>query len=175
LNETLTLDPECNDAVDPAKYRMALRRFVTGVTVVTTRSPSGETAGVTVSSFNALSLDPPLILWSLSLAAASLRIFRASNHFVVNILASDQKRLAVKFSRSASDKFVDVATSSGLGGAPLIADAVAQLECAVEHRYPGGDHELVIGRILRITASEKAPLVYGHGDFWDFPSRAADV
>jgi flavin reductase (DIM6/NTAB) family NADH-FMN oxidoreductase RutF len=155
--------------VDPPALRATLGRFVTGVTVITTRCPRDNTAGVTVSSFNALSLDPPLILWSLSLNAPSLKVFRDSERFAVNILAEDQSAIALQFARSAPDKFADVETTAGIGGVPLIDGAVAHIECTVEHRYPGGDHELIIGRIVRALANEKTPLVYGHGKFWNFP------
>ena len=155
------------DTIDPKTFRMALGRFVTGVTVMTTRCPRGATAGVTVSSFNTLSLDPPLILWSLSLKAPSLTVFRDAGRFAVNILADDQSAVAMQFARSAEDKFADIETAAGLGGAPLIAGAVAHIECDVEHRYPGGDHELIIGRIVRASANDKTPLVYGQGKFWN--------
>jgi flavin reductase (DIM6/NTAB) family NADH-FMN oxidoreductase RutF len=152
------------EAIDPAAFRYVLGRFVTGVTVVTTRSPHAI-AGVTVSSFNTLSLDPPLILWSLSLAALSLKAFRAATRFAVNILAADQHALARQFATPAANKFEGVATLEGLDGLPLLAGAVAHLECGVEQRYPGGDHELMIGRVLRTAASDRLPLVYAHGAF----------
>lgn len=160
--------------IDEAMFRFALGRFVTGVTVMTTRAQDGVNVGVTVSSFNTLSLDPPLILWSLSLKAPSLRHFRAASRFGVNILASDQRSLALHFARPARDKFADVPVSVGTHGAPLIHGAVVHLECGVEVRHPGGDHELIIGRILKASVSEKAPLVYGHGRFGHFSIPAED-
>ncbi len=154
--------------VDPKSFRSVLGRFVTGVTVITTRAPGAQVAGVTVSSFNTLSLDPPLVLWSLALLAPSLRTFRASERFAVNILASDQRSVAVQFSRPAADKFLGIRTVDGLAGVPLIASASAHLECVVEQRYPGGDHELMIGRVVRASASERTPLAFGHGLFGTF-------
>jgi flavin reductase (DIM6/NTAB) family NADH-FMN oxidoreductase RutF len=159
-------------AIDPATFRLALGRFVTGVTVMTTRCPRGVTAGVTVSSFNTLSLDPPLILWSLSLRTPSLKVFRDSDRFAVNILADDQSSIAMQFARPAPDKFANIGTSEGLVAVPLIDGAVAHIECAVENRYPGGDHELIIGRIIRATATERTPLVYGQGKFGNFSVSA---
>jgi flavin reductase (DIM6/NTAB) family NADH-FMN oxidoreductase RutF len=70
-----------------------------------------------------------------------------------------------------SDKFFDVKTTRGMGAVPLIDDAVAHIECAVEQRYAGGDHELIIGRVIRVSANERAPLVYGQGKFWNFPAQ----
>ena len=161
--DRLPADPY--ETIDPKTFRLALGRFMTGVTVVTTRCRDAI-AGVTVSSFNTLSLDPPLILWSLALKAPSLKVFRDSNRFAVNILADDQSNIALQFARPADDKFVNVETTAGAGAVPLIAGAVAHIECTVEHRYPGGDHELYIGRIVRASATEKTPLVYGQGKFW---------
>ncbi len=156
------------EPVDPAIFRSALRRFVTGVTVITTRCSDAVAAGVTVSSFNTLSLDPPLILWSLALASPSLEIFRASTRFAVNILAENQSNVAMQFAKPAKDKFLNIETAPGLGAVPLIAGSVAHLECLVEQRYPGGDHELIIGRIVRAATTERTPLVYGHGKFGNF-------
>jgi len=160
--------------IDGAMFRFALGRFVTGVTVMTTKTHDGANVGVTVSSFNTLSLDPPLILWSLSLKAPSLEHFRAARRFGVNILASDQRDLALRFARPSSDKFADVRVSEGSHGAPLIHGAVVHLECGVEARHPGGDHELIIGLILRVSVTEKAPLVYGHGRFGHFALPVAE-
>src|SRR5579863_5828614 len=128
---TAALDTEAieeRSPVDPATFRSVLRRFVTGVTVITTRGARAA-AGVTISSFNTLSLDPPLILWSLALKAPSLKIFRDSDRFAVNILADDQSAIAMQFAKSAPDKFGGIETVAGLGGAPLIVGAVAHLEC----------------------------------------------
>jgi flavin reductase (DIM6/NTAB) family NADH-FMN oxidoreductase RutF len=154
--------------IDSSTFRAVLGKFVTGVTVITARGAEATAVGVTVSSFNTLSLDPPLILWSLSLFAPSLKLFRSSQRFAVNILAQDQSSIAKQFARPAADKFLGVETIEGLDAVPLIVGAVAHLECSVEHRYPGGDHELIIGRVLRATSSQLVPLVYGHGQFGNF-------
>ena len=153
--------------LEPAAFRRALGRFVTGVTVMTTRAPGGALAGVTVSSFNTLSLDPPLILWSLSLKTPSLAVFRDSGGFAVNILASDQRDIALQFARPG-DKFANVRTQAGLNGTPLLEGAVAHLQCRTQQRLAGGDHELVIGRIVSAAVHERTPLVYAQGRFGDF-------
>jgi flavin reductase (DIM6/NTAB) family NADH-FMN oxidoreductase RutF len=100
-------------AIDPADYRAVLGRFVTGVTIMTTVAPGGARVGVTANSFNTVSLDPPLILWSLALRAPSLAAFRAHDHFAVNILSRDQRQLALQFARPSPDKFVNVQTARG--------------------------------------------------------------
>ena len=154
--------------IDPGTFRAVLGKFVTGVTVVTTRAPDGAIAGVTVSSFNTLSLDPPLVLWSLALRAPSLQIFRASARFAVNILAQDQRAIANQFARPSTDKFKGIALLEGLEGVPLIAGAAAYVECVAAQRYPGGDHELMIGQVERASATERTPLVYAQGNFGNF-------
>lgn len=154
--------------VHPAEYRTVLGRFATGVTVMTTVCPQGRRAGVTVSSFNTLSLDPPLVLWSLALKAPSLSVFRDAGRFAVNILAEDQAGLALQFARGADDKFLGVATTEGLGGVPLIQGAVAHIECEMERRDDGGDHELYIGRTVRTHSSDRHPLIFAKGRFGQF-------
>jgi flavin reductase (DIM6/NTAB) family NADH-FMN oxidoreductase RutF len=154
--------------VDSSTFRVVLGQFITGVTVITAKGIDGTSVGATVSSFNTLSLDPPLILWSISLLAPSLKLFRASDSFAVNILAQDQSAIAKQFARPAANKFLGVETIEGLSSVPLIVGATAHLECVVEQRYPGGDHELIIGRVLLATKGRLPPLVYGHGKFGTF-------
>lgn len=165
----MTACKEIETSVDAATFRSALGRFVTGVTVMTARAPDGRLAGMTASSFNTLSLDPPLILWSIALKSPSLEVFREAGRFAVNILAQDQQALARRFSHAAADKFAGVEIHDGLGGAPLVAGAVAHLECELAARYPGGDHEILIGRVVRARAEAAlAPLVYCRGQFGCF-------
>jgi flavin reductase (DIM6/NTAB) family NADH-FMN oxidoreductase RutF len=163
-----------DQTVDANAFRSVLGCFVTGVTVMTTKAPDGTVAGVTVSSFNTLSLSPPLVLWSLALQAPSLKTFRAARRFAVNILAQGQSAIATQFARPAADKFFGIALEAGLDDVPLIAGVAAQLECIVEQRYPGGDHELVIGRVVRANAFDHKPLVYGQGQFGDFSVTIAE-
>ena len=166
--DTTTGAPVNVGPVDPAALRSVLGRFATGVTVITTLSREGHKVGVTASSFNTLSLDPPLILWSLAVTALSLSAFRASGQFAVNILGSDQAAVALQFARQSDDKFRGIATRPGLGGVPLLDDAIAHLECEVVRRDPGGDHELYIGRVQRATAADRQPLIYVTGKFGQF-------
>jgi flavin reductase (DIM6/NTAB) family NADH-FMN oxidoreductase RutF len=154
--------------LEPSTFRTVLGKFVTGVTVITACCDDGTTVGVTVSSFNTLSLDPPFILWSLSLHAPSLQLFRACDFFAVNILAHDQGAIAKQFAKPAADKFHGIETQQGLHGMPLIMNAAAHLECEFEYRYPGGDHELIVGRVLSASGSQIAPLAYGQGQFGHF-------
>lgn len=149
----------------PELYRQVMGCFPTGVTVMTMAQPDGTRVGVTASSFNTVSLDPPLILWSLALKAPSLTAFRAADHFAVNVLAEAQHALALQFARPSEDKFAGVDLVSGVTGAPLIAGALAHIECRVVQRYAGGDHEIMLGEVVALSRDEGEPLVFRGGRF----------
>ena len=155
--------------IDPAadegarrQFRDTLGQFATGVTIMTTVASSGAYIGITVSSFNSLSLDPPLILWSIADTSSCHGYFKVGDSFGVNVLAEDQESLAVNFSKTGGDKFQGVQMSTGLSGVPLIGGCVVYFECCVEARYPGGDHDIIVGRVRRIFNVGKAPLLF-HG------------
>lgn len=153
------------DPKDPLALRRALGRFATGVTVITTRGPDGAPLGFTANSFNSVSLDPPLILWSLSRASQRLGAYRGASHYAVNVLAADQKDLAARFAARLDDRFAGVAWEEGLGGAPVLPGALAVFECAHEAVYPAGDHELFIGRVMRLREGPGRPLAWFGGGF----------
>lgn len=152
--------------IEPRALRTAFGRFATGVTVVTARGPGGKPEGMTANSFASVSLDPPLLLWCIREQAASRPAFDAAAHFAVHVLRAAQRPLAERFARPAPDKFADLDWEPGLGGAPLLPGALARFQCAVAARHPGGDHTILIGRVL---AAEEAgpgePLLYVHGGF----------
>lgn len=160
--EPATGGDSADPVFDPRLLRHAFGRFATGVTVITTRAPDGRPVGMTASSFNTVSLDPPLILWSIRLTAPSLAAFRANSHFAVNVLAADQEDVCARFARPAEDKFEGLAHRPGLGGAPILDGALTRLQCRVWARYPGGDHEIFVGRVLDVETTEGDPLVF-HG------------
>ncbi|MGA0539766.1 flavin reductase family protein [Neotabrizicola sp. VNH66] len=149
----------------PELYRQVMGCFPTGVTVMTVSLPDGSRAGVTASSFNTVSMDPPLILWSLALKAPSLAAFRAADHFAVNVLAEAQHGLALQFARPSEDKFAGVGLVAGVTGAPLIAGALAHIECRITQRYAGGDHEIMLGEVIALSRDEGEPLVFRGGRF----------
>lgn len=153
---------ECADG-DPRALRQALGSFATGVTVITAVTPDGRQVGVTASSFNSVSLDPPLILWSLSGRSPNLAAFRDGRHFAVNVLAEAQRDLCQRFGRPQDDKFDGLPVARGLGGVPLLPGAVAQFECAGEAAYPGGDHLIIVGRVLRFRWADRTPLLFCQG------------
>ncbi|MEP9377303.1 flavin reductase family protein [Aquabacter sp. CN5-332] len=149
----------------PRHLRDVLGSFTTGVVVVTTLGPGRRPMGLTINSFNSVSLDPPLILWSLALTAPSLPAFRAADSFVINILAEHQEDLGRRFATPSLDKFAGVDFETGLTGAPLLKDTAAHLECRVYARYPGGDHEIYLGEVVALQDRGHPPLVYHRGAF----------
>ena len=145
------------------RLRDVLGSFTTGVVIVTTVGDSGRPIGLTVNSFNSVSIDPPLILWSLSLKSPSLHAFRAHNWFAVNILAEDQERLCRQFATPSKDKFLDVRFDFGETGVPVLHGTAAYLECSTYARYPGGDHEIYLGEIRAMRDHGLAPLIFHRG------------
>jgi flavin reductase (DIM6/NTAB) family NADH-FMN oxidoreductase RutF len=120
---------------------------------------------VTVNSFNAVSLDPPLILWSLSLYSPTLALFQRCSHYAVNILAADQVDLSNRFAASEGDKFSGLEVCAGFGGAPLLSGCCAWFECRNAARHAGGDHLIFVGLVERFSHSDRAPLIYHRGQY----------
>ncbi|MET2829283.1 flavin reductase [Mesorhizobium shangrilense] len=149
---------------DPRAFRRALGHFSTGVTIITAEA-DGVKAGLTVNSFSSVSLDPPLILWSVNKSSTSWPIFDAANAFAVNVLAAEQSFLASQFARSGGDKFQNVEWRPGNTGAPLLANVAAQFECLRHVEYDGGDHLIVVGEVAHFSRFERRPLVFAQGRF----------
>ena len=147
------------------EFRQALGLFATGVTIITARALDGTLIGLTASSFNSVSLDPPLILWSLGLKARSLEQFKTCSHYAVNILSSEQSDLAMHFSRSDANRFDGVDFQIGQSGAPVIGGCLAGFECFNRSRYEEGDHIIFVGQVERFSAGAGEPLVYQNGRF----------
>lgn len=164
IDGAVGVDPSAGEDAQ-REFRRTLGQFATGVTAMTTRAPGGAPVGMTVSSFNSLSLDPPLILWSIARSTPSFAYFQVGDTFAVNVLSADQEAVARQLARSSSDKFDGIAARSGLNGVPLIDGCIAYLECSVWARYPGGDHDIIVGRVLRIFNIGKAPLLFHGGAF----------
>lgn len=150
---------------DDLHYRAALSQFATGVTVITTRRPDGRFFGLTASSFNSVSLDPPLVLWSLSNGASSLPLFRGNSHYVINVLAGDQAALAEHFAQRMEDKFAGVEYSLSRTGLPILQGAAAWFECHNRSRYPEGDHVIFVGEVESCEADSRPALVFHGGRF----------
>ena len=139
-----TLHQSASADFDVRELRTCLGAFVTGVTVITTVDRAGNLHGLTANSFNSVSLETPLILWSLQIKARSYPVFREAERFTINILAADQVAIAKRFAGPTQDKFQGVPVTYGIGGLPLINDCAAYLECRKEAVYPGGDHAVFL-------------------------------
>jgi len=149
------------------QFRSALGMFATGVTIVTTRTVTGELIGLTANSFNSVSLTPPLVLWSLSRNATSLATFSSGSHYAINILSADQQDLAIQFASQGVDRFSGVGFDVGMSGAPLLHGVAATFECFNRSRYEEGDHFIFVGEVERCNHTEDAsPLLYHGGKFY---------
>jgi 3-hydroxy-9,10-secoandrosta-1,3,5(10)-triene-9,17-dione monooxygenase reductase component len=150
---------------DSRNFRNALGSFATGVTIVTTLDADGKDVGLTANSFNSVSLDPPMVLWSLAKTSAALPAFMESPHFAVHILSAEQEALSNTFSRRGIDKFAGVEVARGIGGVALLAGCSAYFECSTTFRYEGGDHVIFVGEVIGFTDEARAPLVYHSGGY----------
>lgn len=148
---------------DTLALRQALGEFATGVTVVTARAASGRPVGITVNSFASVSLEPPLVLWSLGRHSLLYETFETCTHWAVNVLAADQLALSQRFSQPEADPFADLEWKVGAGDTPLLAGCSAWFECRNEARHPGGDHLILIGRVENFRCEAKAPLIFYGG------------
>lgn len=154
--------------VSERSLREALGQFVTGVTVVTAMDAQGAPVGLTVSSFNSVSLSPPLVLWSLGCASRALAAFQACSHYAVNVLAASQLPWALQFAARDVDRFAGVATTTGHTGVPLISGTLATFECINRSQYPAGDHIIFVGEVVACQHhSQAAPLLYHRGKLLD--------
>ncbi len=149
-----------SNAVEPAAFRQALAQYATGVSIITTLAPDGAPAGMTVNSFTSVSLDPPLVLWSVSRQAATFDAFRRCSRYLVHVLAGDQLALAQRFATRGADKFGDTAWQPGPSGLPLIEGSVAWFDCSNRSQYDEGDHVILVGRVESFGASGGVPLIF---------------
>lgn len=151
--------------IDPRALRNVLGCFATGVAVVTAVGDNGKPVGMTINSFSSVSLDPPLVLWSIGLNSPSHGAFCRHPGFAINILEASHKDLSLHFARPSEDKFKGINWRPGNHGVPVLQDALATLECVTENRIISGDHEIFIGRVVKIDQTEGAPLVFHRGGF----------
>ena len=165
------------DAIQTKEFRNALGAFTTGVTIVTTRDAAGHDVGLTVNSFNSVSLDPPLVLWSLARSSASLPAFVEAQSFAVHILGARQEALSNRFAQRGTDKFAGLALARGHGGVPLLDGCAARFECRTAYRHEGGDHEIFVGEVMTFEHFDESPLVFQKGGYAvavkKLPARAA--
>ncbi|HKE29505.1 MAG TPA: flavin reductase family protein [Bryobacteraceae bacterium] len=150
------------------EFRRACGRFATGVTIASVLDSAGTPHGLTVNSFSSVSLDPPLILICLGHHVTMIEAFRAAAHFGISVLREDQRELSERFARKGRDRFNGTPWHAGRSGVPLLDGAIAQIECAVRHRFTAGDHDILVGEMVRAHVAEGEPLIY-------FASRYRDL
>lgn len=148
------------------EFRRVAGCFATGVTILTTSAVNAEPIGITANSFSSVSLDPPLILFSIARKLYSLAAFEGAKHFCVNVLHDGQLALAKQFAVTAGEKWKDVDYKDGAFGCRLLSEAAATLECEKYASYNGGDHVIFVGRVLSINADwKRLPLIFWRGQF----------
>lgn len=151
--------------IDLAEFRRALSCFATGVAVVTTLDAKGDNVGMTISSFNSVSLDPPLVLWSIANNSYSYDAFMNAEFFAVCVLAMHQEDLSARFAQKSSDKFAGLDCREGINGVPILPEYAACFECRTEYQHEGGDHKIIVGRVLRLEDRETDPLIFYRARF----------
>ena len=161
-----TSSPRAQDrAFDTGHFRQALGQFATGVTIITTRLADGSFRGLTASSFNSVSLDPPLVLWSLSTAANSMPIFTGNSHYVINVLSAGQAHLAKLFSTRGVNPWDSAEYELSRTGQPILKGCSAWFECHNRSRYPEGDHVIFVGEVELCEFNPSPPLIFHSGQF----------
>ncbi len=155
--------------LDSVALRTAFGSFATGVTVVTAIDEHGNAVGMTANSFGSVSLDPPLVQWSLRINSGLHRAFIQATHFSVSVLAADQESIARQFAGRAPDRFENVALTQWQEYPPLITGAIAHFACKKINDYRVGDHELFIGEVLRVETHSGQPLVFFSSKFVQLP------
>jgi len=154
-----------SNEIDLAEYRRAMGCFATGVAVVTAVDKSGVKVGMTINSFNSVSLDPPLVLWSIANDSQSFDTFVEAEHFAVNVLAIHQQNICEQFATRGNDKFNGLDCSEGIARVPILPVYSAVFECKAERRYDGGDHAILVGRVLRFEDRKTDPLIFYRGHY----------
>jgi flavin reductase (DIM6/NTAB) family NADH-FMN oxidoreductase RutF len=153
-------------SLDSRALRDALGQFATGVAVVTARTPNGEAIGLTINSFASVSLDPPLILWSLDRASDRFQVFMQAETFAANVLSDECKALSQRLSRKGERSLEGEPLSKGEHDLPLLERALSHFECRVEARHDGGDHVIFVGRVLSFGRNrQRKPLLFYRGHY----------
>ncbi len=164
------------NAISREQYRHAMGRFATGVTIVTTADSAGDPVGMTVNSFSSVSLEPPLVLWSVGQQSPEYEAFCQCRYFAIHVLNDQQQQLSNRFATPGEDKFAALDTremkvDGQSVGVPLLADMMASLHCRIEQNHAAGDHNILVGRVLSVNVAAEsdkqhyAPLLYFAGDY----------
>ncbi len=152
--------------IDTKKFRDALGHFATGICVATVASEREAPIGMTINSFSSVSLEPPLVLWSIQYNSECFASFEAVDKFALNVLSSEQEALSKAYSKKGEHELASAHYHLGRTGSPLIRDAMACFECRVWARYPGGDHLIIVGEVLEFTTrATRKPLLFYKGKY----------
>lgn len=160
------------------EFRDALGLFPTGVAVVTAIDAHGRPAGITVNSFTSVSLDPPLILVAIARTSRNFDLLSAAPHFAVNLLREDQRQVATAFASTQADRFAQVRHRAAHGGSPVLEPHLVSFECETHARHDGGDHVLLLGRVVKINLEAAAPLrplLYFRGQYRELSEQHAEI
>lgn len=160
-------------AFEADEFRRTLGRFPTGVVIVTARAPDGTPLGLTISSFNSVSLNPPLVLWSLALTSRALPVFEQIGHYAIHVLSAGQAGLARQFAApTVADRFAGIAWHPNEHGVPRLEQGhAAWFECRNRSRYAEGDHVILVGEVERCGHTDDMPLVFHAGGFHLTPGQ----
>lgn len=150
---------------DKRALRNAFGRFATGVTVITTADGSGAPVGLTVNSFSSLSLDPPLVLWSIDKSSSCRAVFEQAEGFVIHVLADGQEDLSRHFASAAGDRFASLDYGVNNRGYPLLEDSCARFQCRTAAVHEGGDHLILVGEVEAFDQSNRPPLLFWGGRY----------
>jgi flavin reductase (DIM6/NTAB) family NADH-FMN oxidoreductase RutF len=157
-------------AIEAQELRRVMGHFATGVTVITTKDKEGTPNGLTANAFMSLSLEPPLVIISVDKKATCYSCFEPDNGFTVNFLSDDQEEISRRFATKGADKFADLKWRPGDNGAALIDGALGSVECKITQCHDGGDHTIVIGEILNVSANGDRPLLFFKGGYQRLPA-----
>ena len=161
--------------MDSRRFRNALGQFPTGVVVATARTAAGQLIGMTMSSFNSVSLDPPLILFSVLRQAHSFAVWQGIDRYAINVLNEEQEQVSNQFARSKGDKWEGISPLTGDTGVPMLPNAAVVFECETHARFDGGDHEIFVARVVAMhehSVNRGRPLVFFEGCYRQLASAA---
>ncbi len=159
------MNNDLTPAIDPKAFRNALGHFATGVTIITGCTEDGENFGVTANSFNSVSLEPPLVLWSLGRNSSSFDRFVKAKYFCIHLLAEDQSDLSNHFAKAKGDKFTGIEFEPGLGNVPMLSGCAARFQCKTKDIHEGGDHLIFVGEVLEYKDTDKSGLMFYKGQY----------
>lgn len=158
-------DADNGSTIDPALFRSVLGRFASGVTVVTARDSARTDHGMTVSAFCSLSLDPLLVLICVEHNTVLHGVLADASQFAVNMLASGQESISRRFSEQIDDRFEGIGYTRGITGCAILGGVLGYLECDIDARFPGGDHTIIVGKVIAAAAHKGSPLLYYRGGY----------